>query len=288
MIGELRAMIGETVESATSFQEGAQVVSCTSQDISQQATSQLASVELIDVSINSLGRSIDQVRDRVVNAEKIAIQSRALADEGSTAVNEAKEAMQRILASTQQVGELIQVISEIAGQTNMLALNAAIEAARAGEHGLGFAVVADEVRKLAARSSEQAVEIRGLMQQSQERVAEGVARNQRTEETLKKIVAGVNTTAGEVTQITHFVDGQAQESRRIGATIAEIRRSAEKFVDSGCRLASGAEELGAQATSLREITQRFKTSSDKAGPPAAATKVTTRAQSGKGTFATSL
>ena len=88
--------------------------------------------------------------------------------------------MELIRASSTQIAEIIQVISEIASQTNLLALNAAIEAARAGEHGMGFAVVADEVRKLAERSNQAAGEISSLIKESTIRVQEGAQLSEET------------------------------------------------------------------------------------------------------------
>ena len=112
--------------------------------------------------VEQLARSIEAVKENAVKAERVGRDAKRLADEGGKAVGQSIEAMEQIRQSSHQIGEIIQVIGEIARQTNLLALNAAIEAARAGEHGMGFAVVADEVRKLAERSNQAAREISAL------------------------------------------------------------------------------------------------------------------------------
>ncbi len=167
------------------------------------------------------------------------------------------DAMELIRNSSQQIGEIIQVISEIASQTNLLALNAAIEAARAGEHGMGFAVVADEVRKLAERSNQAAREISTLIKESTQRVEEGARLSVETGNALRQIVAGVETTAAKIGEIASTTVEQAAGAQEVTKAIGVVAEVTERSVAGSEEMASSSEELGAQALALRELVSRF-------------------------------
>lgn len=259
MLTDLREMIAQVVESANQFTEGSRIIAESSQTLAQGSQTQSSAVEEMNASIEELSRSIDAVKDNATEADKVARETNALAEEGGAAVGQSVEAMDLIKTSSEQISEIIQVISEIASQTNLLALNAAIEAARAGEHGLGFAVVADEVRKLAERSSEAAKEISSLIKESTRRVEEGATLSARTGEALKKIIDGVEATATKISEIATSTIEQAQSAKEVAAAVGNIAEVTEQNAAGSEEMASSAEELGAQATSLRDLVSRFKT-----------------------------
>ncbi len=259
MLADLRGLLGQVTESAEQFAEGSRVIAESSQTLASGAQNQSSTIEQMSASIEELTRSIEAVKTDAGEADTVAKQTSRLAEQGGSAVQKSIEAMELIRTSSQQIGEIIQVISEIASQTNLLALNAAIEAARAGEHGMGFAVVADEVRKLAERSNQAAGEITSLIKESSERVEEGATLSEETGKSLKEIIQGVETTAKKISQIAAATMEQATNAHEVSSAIENVAAVTEETAAGSEEMASSSEQLGAQAGTLRQLVGHFHT-----------------------------
>jgi methyl-accepting chemotaxis protein len=258
MIADLKKVIGQIMESANQFGEGSRVVAESASYLSESAQNQAATVEEMSASIQQLSQAIVEINHNADAATSLADKTSHLAKQGGDSVEQAIEAMVLIKKSSEQVSDIIQVISEIASQTNLLALNAAIEAARAGEHGLGFAVVADEVRKLAERSSAAAKEITSLIKESTRRVADGAQLSEKAGESLARIVQGVHETAASITKIAQATREQSEASGEVNKAIQNVTSITETNASSSEELSASAEELGAQSAALKNVISGFK------------------------------
>ncbi|MDX2200627.1 MAG: methyl-accepting chemotaxis protein [Phycisphaerae bacterium] len=274
MINSLRGVVIQIKEAADQFAEGSRVVSEGATSLSEGAQTQSANVEEMSASIQSLNQMIQAVADNAKSANQLAIDTSKRAEDGGAAVTKNIEAMKLIDKSSEQIAEIISVISEIASQTNLLALNAAIEAARAGEHGLGFAVVADEVRKLAERSSEAAKEIAALIKESTQRVKEGAALSQQTGDALKTIIEGVGATAKSISEIASATDEQSNTAREVSSAIQVVASVTENNASAAEEMSGSSEELSGQAQQLMELVGSFNVGSSgshgSSGEPASA------------------
>jgi methyl-accepting chemotaxis protein len=258
MIADIKHVISQVIESASQFAEGSRVVAESASYLSDSAQNQAATVEEMSASIQQLSTSIVEINQNAASASSQATTTSKLAKQGGESVDQAIEAMVLIKKSSEQVSDIIQVISEIASQTNLLALNAAIEAARAGEHGLGFAVVADEVRKLAERSSAAAKEITALIKESTRRVADGAQLSEKAGESLAKIVQGVEETAASIAKIARATKEQTESSSEVNKAIQNVSSITETNASSSEELSASSEELGAQAAALKNVISGFK------------------------------
>ena len=258
MLGDLRDVIRQISEAAEQQNDGARMIAESAGSLSDGAQSQAASVEQMTAAVEQLASSIAVISKSAVESRAQASRTTQLAQAGSQAVHDAIDSMRTIRRSSEQINDIIQVISEIAAQTNLLALNAAIEAARAGEHGLGFAVVADEVRKLAERASEAAKEITQLINESTQRVEQGADLSEKVGQSLAAIVSAVESTAAGISSIAASSESQSANASEVKQAIRSVSQTTESNAAAAEEMAASAEELGAQAQGLRDLVKRFR------------------------------
>jgi methyl-accepting chemotaxis protein len=148
---------------------------------------------------------------------------------GRETVDATVAGMQAIAESSEQITEIITVITEIAEQTNLLSLNAAIEAARAGAHGKGFSLVADEVSKLAQRSSEAAKEIGQLLKTSTARVMDGARLSDQSRQSLEKIAKSSEDNANAIREIMMASDNLFKGAEGVNKMMKALNTLAEEI-----------------------------------------------------------
>jgi methyl-accepting chemotaxis protein len=268
--------------------EASSQISVSTEQLAAGAQEQSSQASEVASAVEEMTKTIVENSKNATIASETAKKSREAAEAGGIVVKETITGMQRIAEvvnvsartvealgkSSDQIGQIISVIDDIADQTNLLALNAAIEAARAGEHGRGFAVVADEVRKLAERTTKATKEIADMIKQIQletggavssmkegtRQVAEGIQLADRAGASLQEIVGISQQVTDMVTQIAAASEEQSSASEQIAKNIEAINSVTNESASGTQQIARAAEDLNRLTEDLQLLISRFQLS----------------------------
>ncbi|NTH14253.1 HAMP domain-containing protein [Agrobacterium rhizogenes] len=264
----LRSVLGEVRAAIDTINGGAGEMRNASGDLSQRTEQQAASLEETSSALEEITVAVKNSTERATEASHMVDEARKSTEQSSAVVTDAVLAMGRIEQASGEIGQIINVIDEIAFQTNLLALNAGVEAARAGDAGKGFAVVAQEVRELAQRSAGAAKDIKTLISRSSGEVQSGVKLVTATGEALTLI-------QGHVVKINEHVHSIARAAKEQSTGLSEVSTAVNQMDQTTQQNAAMVEEstaatnrLAEEATNLARLIARFKLGGASSAPRA--------------------
>lgn len=302
-VGQLRQALSTVEHAAGSVGSGSSEISSATGDLAKRTEQQAAALEETAAALEEITSNVKATSHRTIEARNVVADAKTRADQSAVVVRNAVTAMERIEKSSEQIGQIISVIDEIAFQTNLLALNAGVEAARAGDAGKGFAVVAQEVRELAQRSANAAKEIKSLISNSAHAVGEGVKLVNDTGAGLaaiEKLVQSINehmdaiaTAAHEqsagLAQVNTAVNHMDQSTQQNAAMVEEMNAASLALAQESAGLGTLLQQfrLGSAANALHQTANRMREAAPAARPaaPARHSRPASRAASGAATAA---
>jgi methyl-accepting chemotaxis protein len=238
---------------STSLQIGA-----SSEELADGAAEQAASLEETSASLEEISSMTRQNADNAHHAEKMAAESERIVAKVEQHMEEMANAINAITKSSEQTGNIIKTIDEIAFQTNLLALNASVEAARAGEAGAGFAVVADEVRNLAMRAAEAARNTGALIDATIKTVRDGHELTLVTQKAFKENIEISAKISSFVKEIALASEEQSRGISQVNIATTEMDKVTQQTAANAQECASAAERLREQDECLREYVDQVK------------------------------
>jgi len=286
MVASLRDTIGQVEEASAAVASATTQISSSTEEMAAGTQEQNTQAGEVASAVEEMTKTIVENSKNASDTADVARQAKHAAEQGGEIVGATVEGMKRIAEvvnrsaetvkalgkSSDQIGEIISVIDDIADQTNLLALNAAIEAARAGDQGRGFAVVADEVRKLAERTTKATKEIAGMikaiqtdtsgavqsMTEGTTKVDEGIHLADKAGTSLREIVTVSQKVTDMVAQIAAASEEQSSASEQISKNVEAISSVTSETATGVHQIAKAADDLNRLTEKLQQVLGRFK------------------------------
>ena len=284
----LRELIEQIAVATVQLAGSAQQLSVSSHQVREATNQQTDAASTVAATVEEMAVSIEHISDNTADVNRSAIESKQMAEEGEhfaqntigemkkivENVNQSSTFMRTLDEQSHKIADIVNVIKEIADQTNLLALNAAIEAARAGEQGRGFAVVADEVRKLAERTKLSTEDIASMitairngtslavesMAQGTVMVNGGMELVGNTGNSMATIYGSTDKVLAAIDDISTSLREQSNANSEIAKSVENIARMSESNYAAVCNVVSSAEQLQMLSEALRKSATRFRIS----------------------------
>jgi methyl-accepting chemotaxis protein len=265
---EFESMIGEIVETvstaSTQLESSAGTLTSTAERSRELATVVAAASEEASTNVRSVASATEEMASSVNEISRQVQESARMAGDAVEQARRTNNRVSELSKAAARIGDVVELINNIAGQTNLLALNATIEAARAGEAGRGFAVVASEVKALAEQTAKATGEIGQQITGIQSATQESVGAIKEISGTIEKlseisstIAAAVEEQGAATQEISRNVQQAAQGTQQVTSNISDVQRGASETGSASSQVLSAAQSLSGESNRLRLEVGRF-------------------------------